>query len=94
MSEVDATTDGSTCGFVVSRAIGGSVVRHRVLRKLRHLVSPRLEQLPPGSRLVVRALPGAATASSAALGNALDRALRGVLGSPARSPHGETAARR
>jgi ribonuclease P protein component len=64
-----------------------------VLRKLRHLMSPQLEQLPPGSRLVVRALPGAATASSAALGQALDRALRSVLGSPARSPQGERAAR-
>jgi ribonuclease P protein component len=66
-------------GFVVSRAVGGSVVRHRVARRLRHVVRDRLAGLPPGSRLVVRALPAAAEASSAALANDLDSGLRAVL---------------
>lgn len=63
-------------GFVVSKAVGGSVVRHRVVRRLRHLMSDRLGTLPPGSALVVRALPPAADASSAELGTDLDSALR------------------
>jgi ribonuclease P protein component len=61
-------------GFVVGRAIGNSVARHRVIRRLRHLVRDRLESLPAGSRLVVRALPPAALADSATLGRDLDGA--------------------
>ena len=63
-------------GFVVSKAVGGSVRRHRVTRQLRHLVRPRLADLPPGARLVVRALPPAASASSAELAADLDSGLR------------------
>jgi ribonuclease P protein component len=59
----------------VGRAVGNSVVRHRVIRQLRHLVRDRLHRLPVGSRLVVRALPPAAGAGSAALGRDLDAAL-------------------
>jgi ribonuclease P protein component len=75
-------------GFVVSRSVGGSVVRHRVTRRLRHLVRDRLVSLPPGSALVVRALPGAAGATSAELGADLDAALeraarRSALGADA-----------
>lgn len=66
-------------GFVVSRALGPAVVRNQVKRRLRSLVAARLDLLPDGSRLVVRALPPAAAASSAQLGTALDRALRRVL---------------
>lgn len=66
-------------GFVVSRAVGGSVVRHRVARRLRHLVAARLAELPPSTRLVVRALPPAATASHAELSADLDAGLRGAL---------------
>ena len=69
-------------GFVVSRAVGGAVVRNRVRRRLRHLVAARLGGLPAGSRLVVRALPAAATASWAELESALDSAL---TARPARS---------
>jgi ribonuclease P protein component len=62
-------------GLVVSKAVGGSVVRHRVARRLRHLLATRLPALPAGTRLVVRAAPAAATATSADLGADLDRAL-------------------
>ncbi|MFN8167949.1 MAG: ribonuclease P protein component [Candidatus Nanopelagicales bacterium] len=67
--------DSPRVGFVVSRAVGGSVVRHTVARRLRHLVRDRLDRLPAGCSLVVRALPAAATASSAQLGADLDAAL-------------------
>jgi len=71
-------------GFVVSRAVGPSVVRHLVTRRLRHLVAQRLGRLQPGSTLVVRALPPSASASSAVLGIDLDRALDRLL--PVASP--------
>ena len=63
-------------GFVVSKAVGNSVVRHRVSRRLRHQMAERLGQLPAGTAIVVRALAPAATASSAELGRDLDAALR------------------
>lgn len=66
-------------GFVVSKAVGNSVVRHRVVRRLRALVAARLDRLPEGTDLVVRAQPPAATASSTDLGEALDHALGKVL---------------
>ena len=66
-------------GFVVSRAVGGSVVRHRVARRLRAAMQRRLEDLPAGSLVVVRALAAAADASfdqlQADLGKALGKAL-------------------
>jgi ribonuclease P protein component len=71
--------DRPRAGFVVSKAVGGSVVRHRVTRRLRHLVAPRLGTLPPGARLVVRALPPAADATSVELAEDLDSGLRTVL---------------
>lgn len=74
-------------GFVVGRTVGGSVVRHRVVRRLRHLVRDRLDRLPAGSRLVVRALPPARDADSAALGRDLDAALARLgLAAPAGAP--------
>ncbi|MFF5172365.1 ribonuclease P protein component [Micromonospora sp. NPDC000089] len=62
-------------GFVVSKAVGPAVVRNAVKRRLRHLVRERLAGLPPGSTLVVRALPAAAEASFARLGGDLDAAI-------------------
>ncbi|GAB1688384.1 hypothetical protein KRM28CT15_01870 [Krasilnikovia sp. M28-CT-15] len=68
-------------GFVVSKAVGNAVVRNRVRRRLRHLVRPRLDALPPGTLMVVRALPSAAAASS----QTLDADLAGALAA-ARAP--------
>jgi len=86
---VDALSMTARAGFVVSKAVGNSVVRHRVTRRLRHLVSARLGTLPAGSSLVVRALPPAATASSAELGADLDAALRRLGLAPSRGPAGD-----
>lgn len=66
-------------GFVVSRAVGGSVVRHRVQRRLRHLVRAALDRLPDGALIVVRALPASANMSSAMLRRDLHAALRRLL---------------
>ena len=59
-------------GFVVSRAVGGAVVRNTVRRRLRVLVRGYVDSLPQGSLLVVRANPRAATASQSDLAAELD----------------------
>ncbi|WP_407074756.1 ribonuclease P protein component [Saccharopolyspora sp. SCSIO 74807] len=80
----------SRVGFVVSKAVGNAVIRHRVTRRLRHLMRDRLGVLPAGTLVVVRALPPAATASSRELGADLDAALRKLrtprTGGPAAGP--------
>ena len=51
------TNDASAkCGLIISKAVGGSVKRHRVARKVRHAVAPQISSLPTGSLLVIRAL--------------------------------------
>ncbi len=67
-------------GFVVGRKVGKAVVRNRVRRRLREQVRARLSDLGPGTLVLVRALPDAATASSAELGLALEVALRRLGG--------------
>ena len=43
-------------GLIVNKSVGGSVVRHRVSRQLRHLASKQISNIPAGSRLVIRVL--------------------------------------
>jgi ribonuclease P protein component len=65
-------------GFVVSKAVGGAVTRNRVKRRLRHLVREHWAVMEPGDHVVVRALPGSASATSAELSDDLARCLRGA----------------
>jgi ribonuclease P protein component len=67
--------DVARAGVVVSRAVGGSVVRHAVVRRLRALLRERVGALPAGSLLVVRAQPVAAATPYAELGAQLDDCL-------------------
>ncbi|MDX6278341.1 MAG: ribonuclease protein component [Nocardioidaceae bacterium] len=70
-------TDGHTSvGFVVSKAVGSAVERNRVKRQLRHLMRERVASLPPGTKVVVRALPSSAGSPSSSLANDLDAALK------------------
>ena len=62
-------------GFVVAKSVGPAVTRNRVKRRLRHLMRERIQALPGGSLLVVRALPASANASSRDLAAELDRSL-------------------
>ncbi|HEY8978253.1 MAG TPA: ribonuclease P protein component [Streptomyces sp.] len=71
-------------GFVVSKAVGKAVVRNTVKRRLRHLMRERIALLPPGSLVVVRALPGSGDVGHAQLAQDLDAALRRLLGGGAR----------
>ena len=52
----DTTLTAPKIGFIVSRVIGGSVARHRVVRQLRHLSRENLHLLPNDSMVVVRAI--------------------------------------
>ena len=70
-----APADPPRVGFVVSKAVGGAVVRKRVQRRLRHLMRSRLAVLPNGSLLVVRAKPSAATLRQEDLAVQLDSAI-------------------
>lgn len=75
-TRTDPGPDGPVVGFVVSKAVGGAVVRNRVKRRLRALMADRTGQLPADAGLVVRALGPAAGATFDRLGTDLDGALR------------------
>ncbi|WP_040787713.1 ribonuclease P protein component [Nocardia paucivorans] len=66
---------GPRFGLIVSKAVGSSVVRHRVARRLRHVCAEIRDEVPADVDIVIRALPGAAVADSAEL----RRQLRGGL---------------
>ena len=68
-------TEPARAGLVVSKAVGGSVVRTRVARRLRHQLRPLMTELPAGTRHVVRASPAVATASSDAIAHDLRAAV-------------------
>lgn len=69
----------SRVGLVVSKAVGNSVTRHRVARRLRHEMAALLPLLPPGTDVVLRANPPAASASSADLREALRSGLADLV---------------
>ena len=80
----------------MSRKVGPAVTRNRVRRRLREQTRSRLAAMPPGTLLVIRALPESAEASSAELGGALDRGLTAARTRPShdRPPRGRTASAR
>ena len=80
--DVDGAGAPVRVGFVVSKAVGNAVHRNRVRRRLRHLVAGQLSGLPRSGVLVVRALPGAATATGAELRSDLARCLQRVTSAP------------
>jgi ribonuclease P protein component len=78
-------------GFVVSKAVGGAVVRNRVKRRLRHLSRP-LVASSSDLHVVVRALPAAAQASSDTLASDLVGAWQATVKRLATSPRAEGSA--
>lgn len=78
-----SSPDQPRVGFVVSKAVGGAVVRNRVKRRLREILRGRLALLPLGSLTVVRAQPQTSTATYADLESAVDRQLRRLIGEAA-----------
>ncbi|MET3860590.1 ribonuclease P protein component [Dietzia sp. 2505] len=59
----DVRVGGPRFGLVVSKAVGDSVTRHRVSRRLRHIAGELLAELDPDLLVVVRANPASASAS-------------------------------
>ena len=84
MDQGAAQEQPSAAGLVVGKAVGCAVLRHRTSRRLRHLLQASLDDLPPGTRLVVRAQGGAGAASTAALRLDLEAALAAALAKAAR----------
>lgn len=75
-NDVLVRVGGPRFGLIVSKAVGNAVIRHRVARRLRHMCAQVIAELPAGTDVVIRALPGAATASSDDLFRQLHGALR------------------
>lgn len=44
-------------GLIISKSVGGSVVRHRIARQIRHAFHNQMSVFPPGSLVVARVLP-------------------------------------
>jgi ribonuclease P protein component len=76
----NADRAGLRAGFVVSKKVGNSVVRHRVVRRLRAIVASSPVELADGTDVVIRALPEAASASSVELRRDVETALQRAMG--------------
>jgi ribonuclease P protein component len=72
------TSTDSRFAFAVGKNVGNSVVRHKITRRLRHLVLTNYTKFPAGSDVVVRALPGIESASHQELQANFDFALAKV----------------
>ena len=59
---INTTESQTRAGIIISKSVGGSVVRHLVSRKVRHILAEEIKNLPANSLLVIRALNGAAKA--------------------------------
>ena len=47
------------CGLIINKSVGGSVMRHRIARQLRHDLAPIVDTFPSNSLFVVRVLKSA-----------------------------------
>jgi len=62
-------------GFIVAKTVGNAVHRNLVRRRLKAIAFDLVSSLPPGTDLVIRALPGAAQASWATLNREITQVL-------------------
>lgn len=60
-------TRGARFGFIISKQVGGAVVRNTVRRRLKAVCAEALSRVPEGTDIVIRALPASATATFAEL---------------------------
>jgi ribonuclease P protein component len=59
---VESSANDRMVGVIASKAVGNSVARHRVTRRIREVVRQEASNFPMGSRIVIRALTGSAEA--------------------------------
>jgi ribonuclease P protein component len=50
------TNESPKAGLIISKSVGGSVLRHRIARKARHAIAENISALPEGALLVLRAI--------------------------------------
>jgi ribonuclease P protein component len=55
------TQTSTKCGLIINKSVGGSVMRHRIARQLRHDLAPIVDTFPVNSLFVVRVLKNAPT---------------------------------
>lgn len=71
-------TNGTRFAFAVGKNVGNSVIRHKVTRRLRHLVMANYSKFPSSTDIVIRGLPGIEQASHQELQENFDQALSKV----------------
>lgn len=74
----DDQAPGPRVGLIIAKSVGSAVQRHRVARRLRHVVRGLLDELEPCEQLVIRARPGSSRAESADFRAQLQAGLRSV----------------
>ncbi len=50
------SNESARAGLIIGKSVGGSVVRHRLARKMRHCLREEYSNLQPGALLVLRCL--------------------------------------
>ena len=69
-------TPAARFGFIVSKQVGGAVVRNTVRRRLKAVCAEALPLVRPGTDIVIRALPSSASADFSLLRDDVLRCLR------------------
>ena len=59
ISPAENPNQPAKCGLIINKSVGGSVMRHRIARQLRHDLVPIVDILPANSLFVVRVLKSA-----------------------------------
>ena len=72
-------------GFIISKQVGGAVVRNTVRRRLKAVCAEALADVPEGTDVVIRALPASATATFSELNADVMRCLSRLRAEPVRS---------
>lgn len=62
-------------GFIVSKQVGGAVVRNTVRRRLKAICAEALPSVRPGADVVIRALPSSASSDYSSLRDEVTRCL-------------------
>ena len=74
---VSADADPVRFGFIVSKQVGSAVARNTVRRRLKAISAGLIDEIRPGSQVVIRALPAAARAPYDVLADDVARCLTG-----------------
>jgi ribonuclease P protein component len=73
-----ASTQAPQVGLIIARSVGSAVQRHRVARRLRHIMRALVMSLDQPQKVVIRALPSSRNADSARLDQQLRAGLRRI----------------